>query len=412
MNELREFIYYNENPYACINLAMWYESLGHISPAISFYLRAAEFSDDKTFQYNCLLKMFLCFEKTPRRWHTCRSLLTRAISLIPERPEAHYLLVRYLQRMNEPSEAYAHAETALNICSFNFPPLPYFVEYVGKWNILFEKAIVSWWDSKPWEARKLFRQLASDHLHEMDESHKETLQSNLSKIGIGPHSQVFVYYNEKDKDRLRINFPGVENIVHNYSQVYQDMFVLSMLNGKQKGTYLEIGSADPKYGNNTYLLETQYDWKGAGIEYAPNLVEVYEQHRKNPVLCKNALDVDYEEILSDLAEDGVVDYLQLDCEPSKVTYEIMLRVPMDKYKFRVITYEHDDYIDIDKKYRKLSREYLRSQGYVMVVGDISPDGESNFEDWWVHPDLVDADILSKMLDDRDVVKKVDKYFLQ
>ena len=37
----------------------------------------------------------------------------------------------------------------------------------------------------------------------------------------------------KDKyDLLKYKFPGSENIIENYSQTYQDMFVLTMLNGK------------------------------------------------------------------------------------------------------------------------------------------------------------------------------------
>ena len=34
----------------------------------------------------------------------------------------------------------------------------------------------------------------------------------------------------------------------------QDMFVLTVLNGKTNGTYLEIGSGDPFIGSNTALL--------------------------------------------------------------------------------------------------------------------------------------------------------------
>ena len=38
------------------------------------------------------------------------------------------------------------------------------------------------------------------------------------------------------------------------------MFVLSMYNGKTRNIF-EIGSGDPIYGNNTYLLETKFNWK-------------------------------------------------------------------------------------------------------------------------------------------------------
>ena len=61
-------------------------------------------------------------------------------------------------------------------------------------------------------------------------------------------------YDNSKFERLRTKFNGSEKIERNYSQCYQDMFVLTMLNNPTHGTYLEIGSADPYYGNNTALL--------------------------------------------------------------------------------------------------------------------------------------------------------------
>jgi FkbM family methyltransferase len=54
---------------------------------------------------------------------------------------------------------------------------------------------------------------------------------------------------------------------------------------------------------------------------------------------------------------------------------------------------------------------LSSRGYVLVVSDISPDGVSNFEDWWVHPDLVNPDILAIMKDTSKVTKHATEYML-
>ena len=43
------------------------------------------------------------------------------------------------------------------------------------------------------------------------------------------------------------------------SQTGQDLFVLSVLNHKRNGTFLEIGSNHPITVNNTFLLENEYD---------------------------------------------------------------------------------------------------------------------------------------------------------
>ena len=63
-------------------------------------------------------------------------------------------------------------------------------------------------------------------------------------------------------DQLKRSFSGVETVERNYSQALQDIFVLTMLNGKQNGTYVEIGGAHPTNINNTYLLEKNFNWTG------------------------------------------------------------------------------------------------------------------------------------------------------
>ena len=47
----------------------------------------------------------------------------------------------------------------------------------------------------------------------------------------------------------------------------------------------------------------------------------------------------------------------------------------------------------------------------MVVGNIAPDKNSAFEDWWIHPDLINPEILKIMSTSLDDIKKVDNYML-
>ena len=105
-----------------------------------------------------------------------------------------------------------------------------------------------------------------------------------------------------------------------------------------------------------------------------------------------------------------VDYLQIDCDPPEVSYEVLQKMPFDKVKFAVITFEHDNYVgghDIQSK----SRALLESKGYKLVVGNIAPNNISEFEDWWVHPDLVDPDILKKMCVNDNGVVNAEEYIL-
>ena len=397
-----------ENNY---KLAIEYEKLKQYAGAISFYLRCSERTEDTNLAYACLLKIGNCFETQGGRGATVRGCFKHAITLLPDRPEGYFLLSRHFEWIKEYTDCYMLATVALEKCNFNLPPLRADVGYPGKYGLIFEKAMTSWWWGKTTQARALFHQLADDYADEMTESYIQAVQNNMTNLGAGPESQAFRYYWQSQHDRLKFKFPGSDNIERSYSQVFQDMFILAMLNGKKSGTYLEIGSSKPFYGNNTALLEKNYQWKGTGIEYKEEFVSEYRQQRSNNILLADATKVNYKKILKDIAIDGVVDYLQLDCEPSKTTFDILLMIPFEDYKFAVITYEHDHYVDITRQYRDKSRRYLKAMGYQLVVNDVSPDGISTFEDWWVHPDLVDKDILAKMIANDGKIKKIEEYFL-
>ena len=47
----------------------------------------------------------------------------------------------------------------------------------------------------------------------------------------------------------------------------------------------------------------------------------------------------------------------------------------------------------------------------MVVNDISNDGVAAYEDWWIHPDLVDTDVFDIFHDITDTPHDVVKYMV-
>ena len=75
----------------------------------------------------------------------------------------------------------------------------------------------------------------------------------------------------------------------------------------------------------------------------------------------------------------------------------MCLIPFNDYKFRVITYEHDHYVDMKKIFREKSRNYLIGMGYTLVFNDIAAVQGSSFEDWWVHKDLIDDSIFKNLI---------------
>lgn len=405
-----EYVNDSENPQTNLAIAKEYESLGQTAAAISFYLRCAERTDDISTEYYCLVKMGHCFDRQGNRHYTVKSMYNAAISLDPTRPEAYYFLSRKYEEEKLYFESYTTVEIALK-----FEPNQSFdpeLGYTGKWMLLFQKAIAAWWRGRGMEARTILQDLVNTYWNQIDDQHKKSIESNIVSLGSGPHSYAFRMYNDTMWSKLRYKFPDSKNIKKNFSQVYQDLFILSMLKGKRNGQFLEIGGADPWSGNNTALLETDFGWKGVSIEYDEKFIAGYRSARhKTNLLHQNALTIDYRKLLADNFVGKNIDYLQLDIEPARNTYDCMLRIPFDEYKFAVITYEHDYYADVTRTYRDKSRDYLKSKGYILIANDISPDGICNFEDWWVHPDLVDADTIQKMMDTKDGAKDATAYMM-
>ena len=410
MNELINFSLDTENTEKNYNLARWYESQGHSAVAATYYLRAAERSEDNNFAYQALIRASFCYNSQGSRDTTEKALLDNALNLLPQRPEAYYYFSKFHEKNQNWQSSYTYANLGLNCCNNNLEPIDV-PEFLGTYSLIFQKAISGWWWGKGNESRNLFTTLVDEYWNEMDENHRALVETNISRIGSSPNSQAFIQYSKENHSKLRFKFNNFKNIEKNYSQVYQDMFVLSMLNGKNNGTFLEVGGSDPFKGNNTALLEKNFNWKGVSIEYNKKFITDYKNNRSAKLYEQNALEIDYEQLLKENFNTNVIDYLQLDIEPAKHTYECMLKIPFDKYKFAIITYEHDYYVDVTRSYREKSREFLISKGYVLAVNDISPDGVSNFEDWWVHPDLVDLDIFRHMVSISENTQHVKDYFL-
>jgi hypothetical protein len=415
MNDLiKQLAYDSWNPELNFSLAREYHKLGQTASASIHYLRCAENTKNTDLVYESLLQLFNCFSAQNNRNFTATYLLKQAIALLPQRPEGYFFLCRYYEQNKEYYEAYIFSCIALSICNFNLPKLPSITDFLGKFTIMFIKAQTAWYWEKTEETRRIFVQLIDEYrdvMHECAPEYLQTVQNNLMNIGVGPVSVAFNEYKQENLNNFKFPFNDLNEIKKNYSQLYQDMFVLSILKGKKEGTYLEIGSGDPFHGNNTALLEVLYNWSGVSIDRDEKLVKKFNEQRKNLVMCKDALAIDYKQLLKTHYNTNIIDYLQIDCEPSKHTFEILLSIPFDEYKFAVITFEHDHTVDVTRSYRLKSRNYLKSLGYQMIVNDIGPTDWYTTEDWWVHPELVDPTILQNMTLIEDKIHKAEDYML-
>lgn len=405
--QLSIFINQPYDPITNFNLALCYDEIGHTASAYSYFLRTAEFSEDDNLIYESLLKCGLCLGKQGSRIRAEKGMYLHAMNLLPNRPEAYFILTQFYENQKNWQESYNMAVLGLRTkeVSKTFT----FLNYLGKWSLILQQAIAGWWCGKDVEAKGLFTKLFAEYESMMPESFKELVHNNLTFLNDSEFP--FCPYTSLIHHKLRFKFNGSHLVKENYSQAYQDMFVLSMLNGKRNGTYLEIGSADPFKGNNTALLETKFDWKGVSIDIDKNEVDKFKNERKNPVYLGDATKINYIKLLEDNNFKTQVDYLQLDCDPPSVTYDILTKIPFDEYNFSVITYEHDYYADETKSYRDKSRVFLKSKGYQLIASNIAPNDTDNFEDWWVYPSHIDNDNIILFKNTNDNTKNVNNYML-
>jgi len=408
------FTYYannSENAKANLSIGFQFYQLGQFASAMGFFLRSAEFSTDDKITYESLIFVSKCLGSLGRRKESEKTAMLNAISFAPNRFEAYFYMSQYYEALND--HFICHAMSKLAWTNYTEEHQFIYLPQIERYKVLFQVGFTSWWVGKFRDSRRIMFELAEGYKDgNYDPIYKSLIQSNITRLGSGDE---FTLYSETHKDVFRFKFEGIENIKTNFSQCYQDMFVLSLLNGKKNGTYLEIGSADPFKGNNTFLLEHKFDWEGQGVEILPHEVEKYNKVRKNKAILKNALEINYEELLTEMSNyhqnDGCFDYLQVDCEPPSISFEILKMIPFDQFKFAVITFEHDYYADLEKTIRDESRKYLESKGYVLVIGNVSMNDFCPYEDWWVHPDLVSQDKIAELLNDKDPVVNIEKFML-
>lgn len=188
-----------------------------------------------------------------------------------------------------------------------------------------------------------------------------------------------------------------------YSDAKQDQFAANILNFKQNGYYLDIGSCHSMISNNTYFFQN-LNWKGICVEIESSYNESYSSRKDCTYINDDATKLNYGELFEQNEFPKVIDYLSLDIDTLSLT--VLKKLPFDEYKFRVITIEHDTYLYGDK-YQKEQRNILTAKGYELICANVYVQQpgfdrpECAFEDWWVHPQEFNRNLLDKIKTEND-----------
>ena len=183
-----------------------------------------------------------------------------------------------------------------------------------------------------------------------------------------------------------------------YSDAKQDQFAANILKFKRDGYCVDIGSSNSVISNNTYYFQG-LNWTSISVEIEQGYNESYSTRTNGVHLNKNALEVNYKETFEEYEFPKSIDYLSLDIDT--LSLDVLKILPLDEYRFKVITIEHDAYVFGDE-YRDPQRNILTSHGYLLVCSNVYVEQpgyegkECPFEDWWIDPSEFDSDLIEKI----------------
>jgi hypothetical protein len=188
----------------------------------------------------------------------------------------------------------------------------------------------------------------------------------------------------------------IEN--NSFSLVKQDVFVAKIIGSN--GYYLDIGCGDGIGQSNSLLLERDYNWSGLLIDNDDNALNQCRHHRPNN---KNIFKCDAANpsvMLSLLQENNcprVIDYISLDIDDASL--DGLIALPLDKYEFKLMTFEHDIYVnrEICNLKKSESHKILLGLGYKCLAENVfAYENNSPYEDWFFNPKHIDENIFKNI----------------
>jgi FkbM family methyltransferase len=185
-----------------------------------------------------------------------------------------------------------------------------------------------------------------------------------------------------------------------YSQYGQDLKALKHVNHKRNGYYIEIGVHDGKSNSNTYLMDTQYGWKGVCIDpFMANMGErsctqyytalgstpgkasfsgagngiggltefsTSDTHNKRHTQQTRTFDTQTvqvatpQDVFKDANVPSTIDFMSLDVEGAEM--DVLKAFPFQKYCVRFAAIETNN----DESKEHEMREFMKKQGYAFA----------------------------------------------
>jgi hypothetical protein len=170
------------DPILNFNAAIEYEKLNQSASAVGFYLRAAEYGIETQplIAYASLLRISICMEGQKDRNLTVSNTILQAMTFLPARPEAYFLMSKFYEKSTQWQESYTFAQLGLMYSEQSMTELPVDVSYIGSDGLVFQKAISAWWIGRKNESIELLKYL--DSIPNLNSQYKISVKSNLERI--------------------------------------------------------------------------------------------------------------------------------------------------------------------------------------------------------------------------------------
>ena len=174
--------------------------------------------------------------------------------------------------------------------------------------------------------------------------------------------------------------------IKSISQAGQDVFVFNFLE-RASGFFLDFGCGDGlnnPCGNNTYFLEKN-GWQGLSVDNSNSAISNFFQSRKTKAVCQDLTVVNINDFLSNNNCNQVIDYLSFDID--EATEKVLESFPLENFKFKIITFEHDLYHKGDALKNLAFSKFKKD--YEILIENVTLDNYGPYEDWYIHKELCD-----------------------
>jgi FkbM family methyltransferase len=237
-------------------------------------------------------------------------------------------------------------------------------------------------------------------------------------LGIRETIRRYVMQNPKDLGGLFTNFCAI-NSAHSQAQLFQDLLVIFLLQGKRGGFFVEFGATNGRDLSNTFMLEDHFGWQGLLAEPARCWHAALKANRRASIdtrcvwkqtgarlefketeiaelsTLSSLVDKDFNKngrvkgttysvetvSLNDLLKahnaPREIDYLSIDTEGSEL--DILRPFDFADYDIKIVTVEHN-FVEPN---RQEVLQLLSGNGFVRLFERLS-----KFDDWYVKRSLL------------------------